>query len=443
MATAALAIATADVGDDVRALELAQRAVDAASDDAARSTAFWALAEVHWLGGRDDALTVADAAFELPVGGYPGRVNAVLVGAWARHDRGIEVDARAEEVTASAMPNLRASIAELHGLQATDPAIACAAFEAAATQWARSSRRAALRARYAAGDAAREAGDIDRARAHLTAVAGECAQLGLRSLGRRVQRVLRATGVRPTGGRAPGGPTARLEVLRRVARGHSSLEIARGLALAPSTVESHVRSAMQQLGASTRLQAAAAALASEAQPRTAVPANVVADDDRVLADRVAAARDAGAVVHALDTVPDEPWVLDGTATYVTGAVRTRDDAARAVLAAVRGGRVVVKQPDDARTRAYLLDGLARVGPVETVAPSSDAGATVVLEPAEREILELLAAGRTVNEIAAVVGYSRRTVQRRLDTIRRRLGVASNAEATFVLTRRDLDGSTSA
>src|SRR5262249_2056542 len=119
----------------------------------------------------------------------------------------------------------------------------------------------------------------------------------------------------------------------------------------------------------------------------------------------------------------------------TGEVRDNDDAARAVLAAARGAHVVVMPPADPRTRAYVLDGLRRVAPVDAAASTAverDTG--VALEPDEREILRLLAAGHTINDIAEVVGYSRRTVQRRLDDIRRRLGVASNAEALMIAAR---------
>src|SRR5262249_29932569 len=113
MLTSVLALALADTGADESALALAGKGVENASDDAARSTATWALAETHWLAGRRDAIEVSDAAFELAVGGYPGRVNAVLIGQWARHDEETPSDPRAGDVIALAFPNLAGAAAEL------------------------------------------------------------------------------------------------------------------------------------------------------------------------------------------------------------------------------------------------------------------------------------------------------------------------------------------
>ena len=77
-----------------------------ASDDSARSTAYWALAEAHWLGGRsEEAIAASDRALELPIGSYPGRANAVLIGQWARADQGLPVDPRAEAALANTAPD--------------------------------------------------------------------------------------------------------------------------------------------------------------------------------------------------------------------------------------------------------------------------------------------------------------------------------------------------
>ena len=87
---------------------------------------------------------MSDIALELPVGSYPGRVNAVLIGQWARVDHGIAVDPRADAVLAHAPPNLSGARHELRGLTALDPTAALDAFEAAADAWAGCSRRAAV-----------------------------------------------------------------------------------------------------------------------------------------------------------------------------------------------------------------------------------------------------------------------------------------------------------
>jgi LuxR family quorum sensing-dependent transcriptional regulator len=76
-----------------------------------------------------------------------------------------------------------------------------------------------------------------------------------------------------------------------------------------------------------------------------------------------------------------------------------------------------------------LDGLTRIGPARML--GSRAPVDELLDPLELRVLELLAAGRTITEIAKTVGYSRRTIQRRLVETRKRLGVATNAEALIV------------
>jgi DNA-binding NarL/FixJ family response regulator len=69
---------------------------------------------------------------------------------------------------------------------------------------------------------------------------------------------LAAAGVRPTIETRPPRLTPReQEILELVRQGLRSAAIARRLDLAPCTVESHVRSAMDKLGARTRLHAAA------------------------------------------------------------------------------------------------------------------------------------------------------------------------------------------
>jgi DNA-binding NarL/FixJ family response regulator len=428
MLTGVVALALADTGDDEPALALARKGVEAASDDGARSTATWALAETHWLAGRREAIVASNAAFDLAVGGYPGRVNAVLIGQWARRDEGTPCDTRARDVVALAFPNLAGAAAELRGLEAEDPDRACVEFEHAAQLWARSSVRAATRARWAAGVAAADAGDTERSLRHLEAAAAACAEHGLVPMGRRVQQSLRRLGRRTPVPRSSGsGPQT--EVLRRVARGYTSGQIARSLALKPSTVETHIRNAMRDTGASTRLHAAALLLPSEVRPDPDARPNVVGRDPDALAAVATHARTAGLGTSGLGDVPTEPWKLDGL--VVTGVVRSRDDAARAVLAAVRGARIAVCLPDDARTTAFLIDGLRRVGPLECVAGLDRATERSSLSDLELRLLELLAAGNTIAEAAATVGYSRRTIERRLVEARRRLGVGSNAEALLV------------
>jgi DNA-binding CsgD family transcriptional regulator len=124
--------------------------------------------------------------------------------------------------------------------------------------------RLGLRTRWGAGEAARRAGDLAGARATLLTLEEELEARSMQPLLRRVRRSLRLAGVvRAQRNPADGLLSAReREVLLLVAEGLTSLEIAIRLALSRATVESHVRSAMRKLGASTRRQAAALVAAS-------------------------------------------------------------------------------------------------------------------------------------------------------------------------------------
>jgi DNA-binding CsgD family transcriptional regulator len=84
-----------------------------------------------------------------------------------------------------------------------------------------------------------------------------------RAYGRRVD-MLRRAGTDP--GERPGLTAREREVLACVGRGLSSRDIAREFGLAPSTVDTHVRSAMAKLGARSRTQAVLLAGTSVGQP---------------------------------------------------------------------------------------------------------------------------------------------------------------------------------
>jgi DNA-binding CsgD family transcriptional regulator len=109
-----------------------------------------------------------------------------------------------------------------------------------------------------------------------------------------------------------------------------------------------------------------------------------------------------------------------------GIVRTAEDAAGAVLAALDGEGLMVLMRAPAEVVDRLLDDLRHLGPVElrrTVQGSSPAVADDGLA-----ILGLLAAGRSLGEAATQLGLSRRTADRRLAEARRALGAQRTAEA---------------
>jgi DNA-binding CsgD family transcriptional regulator len=108
-------------------------------------------------------------------------------------------------------------------------------------------------------ESARRAGDRDGAVAALDLVARSTERHGLVGLRARIGRSLRDAGVREAAGRSADrrGLTAReREVLELVAQGLTTAAIARRLALAPPTVETHIESAREKLGAANRAQAA-------------------------------------------------------------------------------------------------------------------------------------------------------------------------------------------
>lgn len=119
------------------------------------------------------------------------------------------------------------------------------------------------------------------------------------------------------------------------------------------------------------------------------------------------------------------WDVSDLQILCRGTVADDDSAAASVLALARGAglQVEVRLTGDARRR-YLED-LHRVGSPTAAARATDA---VVLPDDQRELLDLLIAGRTVTAAATELHRSRRTVNRILADARERLGVATTAEA---------------
>ena len=101
----------------------------------------------------------------------------------------------------------------------------------------------------------------------------------------------------------------------------------------------------------------------------------------------------------------------------THAIATQLGIAEAtVVAFIRSARIKL----GARNRVQAAH-LAATG-------SSAVGVREALDPEQLKLLDLLAAGSTVDEAAAELYLSRRTVQRRLSEIRNVLGVTTTAAA---------------
>ncbi len=111
----------------------------------------------------------------------------------------------------------------------------------------------------------------------------------------------------------------------------------------------------------------------------------------------------------------------------------KSSASAALVAAVRA--VVAGRRHISPASPELADLLVEGSPVE--AP----GAAEVLTPRQREILQLVAEGRTAREIAAVLGISRKTVEFHKASIMRLLALRTTAELTrYALARGIIAGS---
>lgn len=118
-------------------------------------------------------------------------------------------------------------------------------------------------------------------------------------------------------------------------------------------------------------------------------------------------------------VPGEPPPV------CVGRVRGPEDAARAVLAAVAGARLVVTTGGGRDLVDQLVDDLRRLGDVDHRVGRSP-GPTLTED--QRALLARLLAGSTLGDAARHLHVSRRTADRRLAAARTALGARTTAEA---------------
>jgi DNA-binding NarL/FixJ family response regulator len=83
-----------------------------------------------------------------------------------------------------------------------------------------------------------------------------------------------------------------------------------------------------------------------------------------------------------------------------------------------------KHPEDLRVARVAGGALIVSVPITT---DSDGDPLVALSPAQRAVVELVAAGNSNAEIAAMRGTSVRTVAKQIEAAYRRLGLGSRAE----------------
>lgn len=140
-------------------------------------------------------------------------------------------------------------------------------------------------------------------------------------------------------------------------------------------------------------------------------------------------------VHTAFDDPVAGWRLDRGRHICVAEVADRQAVEAALLLAVRGAGIVA-WTSSTEHAAQLYDGLSRLGTVEI--PDERSSATGDLDPDQLRMLELLADGATQVEVAERLGWSRRTVTRRLAEARRTLGAQTTAQAV-VAWRRRTDG----
>jgi DNA-binding NarL/FixJ family response regulator len=144
------------------------------------------------------------------------------------------------------------------------------------------------------------------------------------------------------------------------------------------------------------------------------------------------------VVEGGDSLVDAVLsALPATGAHVVRVV-DEESASAALLAALDGTRVIVHATASRAVVDRLCDDLRRLARVDLVdeasgVPASSPAAaarpsTAELPESGAELLDALAAGRTLGQAAASLGLSRRTADRRLAAAREALGARSTAEA---------------
>jgi DNA-binding CsgD family transcriptional regulator len=148
---------------------------------------------------------------------------------------------------------------------------------------------------------------------------------------------------------------------------------------------------------------------------------VVEEGDTAAVDAATADLTAGGAT----VLPGWQVTAGSAATVCVGRVTNVDDAARAVLAAVRGADLVVAAAAPREVIDQLCDDLRRLGEVDHRVGGP---AAPTLTGEQRDLLARLLAGATLGDAARALHISRRTADRRLAAARTALGARTTAEA---------------
>lgn len=123
----------------------------------------------------------------------------------------------------------------------------------------------------------------------------------------------------------------------------------------------------------------------------------------------------------------------GAGVVCVGVVRTAEDAARALLAAVAGAGLLVEADAERDVVDRLCEDLRRLGRVDHRVDDGRRGPRLTRE--EQRLVDLLLEGATLGDAAAQLGLARRTADRRLASVRAKVGVATTAEAIVAVASR--------
>jgi DNA-binding CsgD family transcriptional regulator len=216
-----------------------------------------------WAGMPERAIESAQEAMTVPSPIANAYVQPHITRAWARHDLGLPQEPIPEVAPTRVAAGARPELTALAHLADGDHDAAAEHFDAAATLWAGFDALRALTCRWAAGEALRQAGRLERMTECLTSALAEATSAGVEVVAIRVRRSMRQAGLRPASETPAGARTGlRLtarerELLDLAGRGLTNIEIARRMGLGRPTVARILSNAMSKLGAESRAQAVA------------------------------------------------------------------------------------------------------------------------------------------------------------------------------------------
>jgi DNA-binding NarL/FixJ family response regulator len=116
----------------------------------------------------------------------------------------------------------------------------------------------------------------------------------------------------------------------------------------------------------------------------------------------------------------------------TGVVSSEEDAARALLAAVAGAGLAVSAQAPREVIDRLCDDLRRFGRVDHRVHQQERASVLTRE--EEGLVRLMLDGFSLGDAARRLHLSRRTADRRMASIRAKLGASSSAEALLRIKR---------